>query len=135
MTLSGRHVPWLLPFFLLVQHAGAGAPASPEGAGAPHAFLCTPMGWQKGVGALPCCGSVQGTHNCAASQTSCFRYAPPCFTISGKSGAVTQPPAPMIDVQLFGFWPFALRMSSGTQTLLASAHATRADERSVFVLS
>src|SRR5439155_2966402 len=102
IAASEMQTPWLLPDFLLVQHACGGGPASADGAGAPHAFLCTPIGWQNGVGALPCVGSVQGTHSCPVSQTSCFKTPAPCFSISGKSGAVTQPPAPTIEVHAFG---------------------------------
>src|SRR5438552_320828 len=37
IAASEMHTPWLLPDFLLVQHACGGGPASADGAGAPHA--------------------------------------------------------------------------------------------------
>ena len=59
------------------------------------------MGWQNGVGALLLLGSVHGTHSIVTPQTSGFSAPPDLAMISGINMAVTQPPAPMIDAQLF----------------------------------
>lgn len=87
------------------------------------------MGWQNGVGAPPCVGSVQGTHSCVALQTSGLSALPPCLMISGIRLAVTQPPAPTIEVHFFSGWPPARRISSGTQTSAAFGQTVSIDAR------